>query len=327
MLGIRAPFRISYIGGGTDLPAFYRRQPGAVISAAIDKYMYIFVHRFFYPKIQVKYSKTEIVDSVDQLKHPIVREVLKRFEIPLGMDINSIADVPAGTGLGSSSAFTVALLHALRQYHGVLVSKSQLAQEACEIEINRLGEPIGKQDQYASAFGALNKFTFQPDEQVNVDCVPLYSPATCALEDATMLFYLGRSRTSKSILKKQKKNTEESEKTFQLLQHLVLHVGDFQAALHKCDIAECGRLVHESWMLKKQLSDEVSNVEVDYYYQIARKAGIWGGKLAGAGGTGFLLLLCDPERQAHVRKALALRELPIRFDRTGSAVITMRMAV
>ena len=205
MIGIRTPFRVSFVGGGSDLKEFYSRSTGCVVSTSIDKYMYIFIHQYFDNKIQVKYSETELVDRIDQIKHPIVREALKKFQIN-GVDINSIADIPAGTGLGSSSSYTVGLLHALYGYSSKYVSSERLAQEACELEIDLLKEPIGKQDQYAAAYGGLNKITFYADEHVNVEPIIMEPEILHELQSNLLLFFIGSTRKASHVLSDQKTN-------------------------------------------------------------------------------------------------------------------------
>lgn len=321
MIGVRVPFRISLCGGGSDLPAFYRRQQGCVISTTINQFMYIFLHPFFDGRTQVKYSLTELVEDISKIKHPIVRVVLEDFGCS-GVDINSIADIPAGTGLGSSSAFTVALLLAVKTYAGEHVSKGWLAEEACRIEIDRLGEPIGKQDAYASAHGGLNFLAFNSDDSVDVRPIVITKHIRRALEDHLMLFYLGDSRSANSILKNQAASLTIDEKKFRMTAAIADLARDFTESLIRGDFMSCGKILAENWTLKKQLSNGISNPSIDGYYERAINAGALGGKLLGAGGTGFLALLCEPNLQDQVRSALTpLREKHFAFETGGAQII------
>ena len=321
MILTRTPFRVSFVGGGTDLPFFYKKCPGAVISTSIDKYMFIFVHQFFDKnKIQLKYSKVELVESADQLEHPIAREVLKRFHLDVSLDINSIADIPSGTGLGSSSAYTVGLLHALYAFGGQQVSKEQLAEEAAEIEIYRVGSPIGKQDQYAASFGGLNLIEFFPDDTTKVTPILWDSPSRRMLEDSIMVFYVAKQRDANQILTKWQ---SENAKFMNLIRLSALTY-QFRNALLTNDIESCGKLLHEGWLLKKEVAQGISDPEIDVYYNLALQNGAYGGKLLGAGGGGFLMFLVPPEKKGDVRKALAnLREFFFRMDKCGSSVLTL----
>jgi len=321
MILTRTPFRVSFVGGSTDLPFFYKKCPGAVISTTIDRYMYIFIHDFFEEKIQLKYSRVEIVDSANQLEHPIARNVLERmFTIygKLNLDINSISDVPKGTGLGSSSAYTVGLLNALYAYYGKLVSKEALAEEACDIEINKVGSPIGKQDQYAAAFGGLNFIEFFYDETVKVTPFDWNCKGRRPLEEVMMFFYVGGSRDANSILK----TFKAEDVKFNNLLELAGLAYQFRNALMMADIESCGRILHESWMKKREVSNLITNSRIDNYYNLAIKAGAYGGKLLGAGSGGFLLFLVPLDKQDAVRKALSeLREVKFLMERYGSTVM------
>jgi D-glycero-alpha-D-manno-heptose-7-phosphate kinase len=321
MIISRTPFRMSFAGGGSDLRAFYSKHPGQVLSTTINKYMYIAVHPFFGRKrIQVKYAKTELVDDVNQIQHPIVREVLKKFGLR-GIDINSIADIPAGTGLASSSAFTVGLLHVLYAYQGKFVSQERLAQEACELEIDILKEPIGKQDQYASAYGGLNVITFNPDEHVKVEPLILPRSTMQRLNDGLLLFYTGDSRATKAILA-QVVTMSAREDTVRAVKRMADLVVQFRDALVEERLDDFGRLLHEGWLIKRSLTGEISSPRIDAYYERALQAGALGGKLLGAGGGGFLLFYSPPARQQEVRRVLAeLPEQPFRFDFFGSKII------
>jgi D-glycero-alpha-D-manno-heptose-7-phosphate kinase len=321
MILVKTPFRISFVGGGTDLPAFYRRHGhGAVVSAAIDKYMYVMIHPYFHDKLRVKYSQTEDVDRIDELKHPIVRECLRLMNVTSGVEIASIADIPAGLGVGSSSSFTVCLLHALHTYRGRHVTKEALAREACRIEIQDLGEPIGKQDQYAASYGGLNYVRFNSDESVEVERLVTNHELTVALFQRLLVFYVGNPRAARDILSRQQATIGAGDQ-FRAAQGMVQLAEDLRRALQDGELNLVGKILHEGWLLKKSLAGNISNGEIDRLYDAALAAGAGGGKLLGAGGGGFLLFYCEPKFQASVRRALALRELPITLDREGTKVI------
>ena len=321
MIVVRSPFRISFVGGGSDLPAYYRHCPGAVVSTTIDKYMYIVIHPYFHSKIRVKYSRLEDVERVEDIQHPIVRECLTRQQIPRGMEIASFADVPAGTGLGSSSTFTVGLLHALEAYSGRDRGAAWLAAAACDVEINRLCEPIGKQDQYASAFGGLNYLRFKTDESVDVEPVRLSSDVLHRFEERLMMFYVGDERSAGSILAEQSGNMSDPAKLTRVTAMVEL-AAEFKRALEAGNLDGCAELLHQNWKLKRELADGVSSSQVDDIYARALSAGASGGKLLGAGTSGFLLLYCKPGFEGGVRESLGeLREMPVRFSSAGSQVI------
>lgn len=321
MIGTRTPFRVSFVGGGSDMREFYTRHPGCVVSTTINKYMYIFIHPFFDNKIQVKYSKTELVESVDQIKHPIVRELLKRFHIH-GIDINSIADIPAGTGLGSSSSYTVGLTHALYAYIGKYFSKEKLAQKACELEIDILKEPIGKQDQYAVSYGGLNCITFYSNGSVGVEPIVMRRERFFALEENLLMFYLGTTRNAREILSDQRDKLVTDDDRFQRLVRMAQLAQQLRVCLLDGNPDDMGLILDENWHLKKELSSRISDERIDGYYRIARENGALGGKLLGAGGGGFLLFYCPKEDQDKLRAALSdLREMPFRFDYFGTKII------
>jgi len=318
----KTPFRVSFVGGGSDLPSFYERSPGAVLSTTINKFMYISSHYFFdEDKVRVKYSKTETVSDVNKLKHPIVREVLKKFKINGAIEISSHADILSGTGLGTSSSFTVGLLHNLYTVFGKFVSKAQLAEEACDIEINKLKEPIGKQDQYAATFGGLNIIKFDTSGTATVEPIHLKKETYEALQRNLLIFYTGDQRKTSQILSEQKKNMD-SESKFQILQKMVELVWDLRDALYNGDLNEFGNILHKNWLLKQQLASKITNPKIDALYERGMKNGAIGGKLLGAGGGGFLLFYCDEERQEKLRKAMGdLRELKFKLENEGSKII------
>lgn len=321
MIGTRTPFRISFAGGGSDLRSFYTKQPGCVVSSAINKYMYILVHRYFDEKIQVKYSRTELVNTAAEIQHPIVRAALRQFNLG-GIDINSIADIPAGTGLGSSCSFTVGLLHALYTYVSKFASKERLAREACEIEIDILGDPIGKQDQYAAAYGGLNLITFYPDETVEVQPIIMPQRERARLVGNLLIFYLGGTRSAVNILRDQQANLENDGQKFDSVKRMVELAKQLRESLIVGRVDDLGPILDENWRLKKSLSTHISCDMINAYYEKAMKNGATGGKLLGAGGGGFLLLYCDTQHQERLRRSLTpLRELKFSFDNSGSQVI------
>jgi len=322
MIITKTPFRISFVGGGSDLEAFYSQSKGAVLSTSINKYMYISSHQFFEEdKIRIKYSQTETVQGIQELKHPILRTALEKFNINGGIEISSIADIPSGTGMGSSSSFTVGLLHNLHAVTQSYASKETLAREACEIEIDRLREPIGKQDQYAAAFGGLNVIEFHGNGQVSVNPVYLAKDNYRQLEDNLCLYYIGNQRSASSILSEQKKNTSQQDK-FKTLQNMVSLVYDLRDVLMKGKLDEFGKLLHENWLMKQQLASGISNPLIGELYDTAMKNGAMGGKLLGAGGGGFMLFYCPKEKQAKLDEALKkVRRFNFNFEQDGSKVI------
>lgn len=322
MIMAKAPFRISFAGGGSDLESFYGKGYGAVVSTAIDKYMHIMIHPYFHDKIRIKYSKTEDVDNIDELKHPLVRECLRLVGIEKGVEIASIADVPAGTGIGSSSTFTVCLLHALYTHNRKFVTKERLAREACKVEIDILKEPIGKQDQYAASYGGLNYIRFNQDGTVFVEPIVCDPEVKRRLERNLLMFYVGNVRKASQILKEQKENMNREEK-YESVRKMVQLVEKMRVSLNTGRIRDIGEALHEGWLLKKELASGISNPALDLYYERALRAGAIGGKLLGAGGGGFLLFYCEPKYQDRVRRSLNLRELKFRFDNEGSKIVYM----
>lgn len=326
MIITQTPLRISFAGGGTDFKDYYSRSDadrvggGCVLSTAIDKYIYVIVKERFDKKIRVGYSKTEMVDSVDEIEHELVREAMRRVGIERGVEISTMADIPSeGSGLGSSSSVTVGLLHALYAYKGCLVTPEQLAQEACEIEIEILGKPIGKQDQYIAAFGGLRLIEFHPDETVAVTTVPVNEEKKRRFSESLLLFYTGITRKADSILSKQKANIEPRLSTLDTIRN---QAHEIYEALTNCNMNRVGRILDANWKHKRQLADRISNNTIDALYEQALDAGAMGGKIAGAGGGGFLLLYCPPDRQASVRAALSeMKELPFSLERDGTKVI------
>lgn len=320
MIITRTPFRMSFAGGGSDIASFYEKHSGCVLSTSINKYMYLSVHPSFEAIDTVlKYSQTEIVKDVDEIEHKYFKEVLNMLRIN-GVEISSTADVPAGTGLGSSSSFTVGLLHALYSYKGKFVSKEKLAQKACEVEIDRLKNPIGKQDQYAAAYGGLNFYQFNKDGSVFVEPIIMRNEATKQLENNLMMFYTGQLHSASEILKEQSNNITSGDKEKNQLVMCDL-ARELRDELQHNNIDAMGEILHENWKLKKTLANGISNPAIDECYETALKNGAIGGKLLGAGGGGFLLFYVPEKRQGEVRAALKIPEMHFEFDKQGSSVI------
>lgn len=303
------------------MSSFYRQQMGAVLSTSINKYIYIAIHPFFdNTKIQLKYSKTELVSSIEEIQHPIFKEILSMNNL-LGVDLNSIADIPAGTGLGSSSSFTVGVLNAVSAYQNKVISAESLGSLASEIEINRLGSPIGKQDQYAAAYGGLNLISFYPDETVKVEKIIMDTIKKKELEDNLIMIYTGNARSANSILKQQNEAILSNENITNQTQMVKLAFS-LKQALENNNIDDFGYYLHEGWLLKKTLTKDISNIMVDNIYNLGLKAGALGGKLLGAGGSGFLLFYCCKEKQENLRNQMKqFKEVRFQFDNHGSKII------
>jgi D-glycero-alpha-D-manno-heptose-7-phosphate kinase len=323
MIISRTPLRISFVGGGSDLPAFYRQEPGAVVSTAINKYIYITVNPKFDEKIRASYSRTEIVDSVDDLRHELIREALKLVGIEGAIEITSISDIPSqGTGLGSSSTYTVGLLNALYAYKSHLPGAERLAREACQIEIERCGKPIGKQDQYIAAYGGLQFIRFNPDESVFVDPVVCKPRTREQLQRGLLMLYTGLVRSSDEILGEQSHNTQADEGKRASLRRMVGYAERMREALLRGDLGGFGEVLHANWMEKRWLASGVSKPCIDEWYERARAHGAIGGKILGAGGGGFLLLYAPPERHSEIRATLpGLRPMDFCFSPQGSKLI------
>jgi len=320
MIISRTPLRISLAGGGTDLREYYKEGGGAVISTAIDKYVYITVNKRFEDTIRLGYSKTEIVDHVDKIEHKAANVALKYMGIEKGIEITVVGDVPArGSGLGSSSSFLVGLLNALHAYKGEFRSPEVLAKEACMLEIEKMNAPIGKQDQYITAYGGFKFIKFEPNEDVFVDPVICPPEVRRELENNLLLFYTGMDRSSSHILEEQNKKTSVNGKELDRIKELAYEIRD---CINKKNLDKIGKLLDENWQNKKKLASRISNSVIDDYYQKALHAGAIGGKLCGAGGGGFLMLYCKKEHQEKVRKTLKdLKELEFGFEPTGSQII------
>lgn len=322
MIISRTPFRISFCGGGSDMYDFYSRFEGCVLSSSINKYMYISIHPYFDPdKISLKYSENELVSCSDEIKHSILHCILQEAGIT-GVEISSTADIPSGTGLGSSSAFTVGLINAIYAYRHRCESKYKLAEHACNIEINRLGSPIGKQDQYAAAFGGLNFITFRRDGNVLVEPLVIDASVKDALQNRLVMFYTGMRHNANSILAEQKKNLSNEVQ----INHLKAMCGLAKAmreVLQKGDLDSFGKILDEGWHRKKELSQGISGNEIDELYACAMRNGAGGGKLLGAGGGGFLLFYCEEDRQPSLERALGLKRFDFRFESDGSTIVYM----
>ena len=323
MIISRTPLRMSFVGGGSDLPEFYRQHGGAVLSTAVDKYIYVNVNRKFDNGIRVAYSKTEEVSSVDQVEHRLVREALKFLRLDGGIEITTIADIPSrGTGLGSSSAFAVGLLHALSAYQGRYVSSDQLGRDSCHIEIDLCGEPIGKQDQYAAAFGGFNLIEFKPDDSVIVSPVICERATIREIEASILVFYTGITRSASVLLRQQAQEVAGDARKRQVLARMAGLSYALRDELHRNNAAALGEILHENWELKKSVSSGVSSGEIDEWYAAARRAGAVGGKILGAGGGGFLMLYAPREVHEEIKSALiGLRSVPMGFEPLGSRII------
>jgi D-glycero-alpha-D-manno-heptose-7-phosphate kinase len=324
MIITRSPLRICLGGGGTDLPSYYRQHTGFVISAAINRYVYITINEAFHPRILVKYSKFEEVESVDQIQHPIIREALKLTGVtgPY-LEIVSLSDIPAGTGMGSSGSFTTALLCALHAYKREFIPPRELAEQACHIELNLLNEPIGKQDQYISAFGGVTRFDFLPDDQVTVEPLKLSSETLANLEDNLLLFFTGNSRHASDILRDQDSRTKQNDGCMLENLHFTKKLGiESRDALLSGDLNHFADLMNVHWEHKKKRSPGMSNGAIDNLYNLARANGARGGKLIGAGGGGFLMFYTEEKtRLRAAMRAAGLREVRIQFDFAGTTVV------
>jgi len=320
MIIVQTPLRVSFLGGGTDLSSFYHQEDGWVVSSAIDKYIFVIIKKRFDKKIRVGYTRTEMVDSVDDIQHELVREALRKTGITQGVEISTMGDIPStGSGLGSSSTVTVGLLNAMYNYSYDPKSPETLAQEACEVEIDILGKPIGKQDQYIAAYGGLRFIRFCVNEQVMVESLSLSEETLRELSRRLLLFYTNVTRKSEAILTEQRANTQNRLPQLRAMKTLALQA---RAVLESGALNEFGQILHEGWMQKRQLASKITNPMIDEIYAAAREAGALGGKITGAGGGGFLLLYCPLAHQDRLRARLQrMHELPFELDPGGSKVI------
>ncbi len=320
MIVVQTPLRISFFGGGTDFPSYYREHGGCVLSSAIDKYIFVTIKKRFDKKLRVGYTRTEMVDQVSEIDHELIREALYITDIEEGVEITTMGDIPSeGSGLGSSSTVAVGALHAMYTLQGEMISAECLAKQACEIEIDRLGKPIGVQDQYIAAFGGLRFMEFKKSGQVQTEKLALSTDSRRRLEESLLLFYTGTTRQADTILKEQKKNIQDRKTILNEMKRIAY---DAKKNLLDGDVDAIGELLHESWQLKKQLATSISNSAIDDMYKKGISAGAMGGKVTGAGGGGFLMFYCKPEKQDHLRAALSdLHELHFRLEANGSKVI------
>jgi D-glycero-alpha-D-manno-heptose-7-phosphate kinase len=324
MIIVRSPLRVTLGGGGTDLPSYYRDHSGFLISAAIDKFVYVTVIKPFVPGIYLKYSRIEHVDRIEDVEHPIVRESLKLFPLnPLQIEITTLADIPAGTGLGSSGSFTTALLRALHAHSRSIIHPRELAEQACAIEIEKLNEPVGKQDQYIAAFGGITCFTFQRDGKVEAVPLAIDDEFRHALEDNLLLFFTGFSRAASAILKDQDSRTKSQDSAMIDNLHYVKDLGlRSKVSLEARDLASFGRLMHEHWEHKRKRSGGMSNPQIDAWYDSAVANGALGGKLIGAGGGGFLMFVAEDRiRLRHAMREAGLPEVRFHFDFEGTKIV------
>ena len=322
MIISRTPFRVSFVGGGTDLRSFYSKEPGQVLSTSIDKYFYIVVKRqmgIVEYKYRVNWSKVEFRNRIEDIEHPIVREALKIMNIDFPIEITTFADIPAGTGLGSSSAFAVGLVHALYALKGQLTTKYTLAEVAADIEVEKLKRVMGKQDHYASSYGDLNVFTFNADETVKVEPVFYSSDVHHKLEKNLLLFYTKQKRDASKVLQVQNQQAAQNMDVLIKMKNLVNPMRD--ALSTGKNLNQVGEILHENWKLKRSLTDIISSNEIDLYYEKARKAGAIGGKLLGAGGGGFLMFYVEPDKQQKVINALSgLFHFQVGLDSSGTRI-------
>jgi D-glycero-alpha-D-manno-heptose-7-phosphate kinase len=322
MIVSKTPLRMSFVGGGSDLPTFYREEMGAVLSTSIDKYMYICVNKKFDGRIRISYTRTEEVERREEVEHPLVREALDLVGIEGGIEITSMADIPSkGSGLGSSSTYTVGLLNALHAYRNQFASKEKLASQACEIEIDRCGEPIGKQDQYAAAYGGLNLIRFHPDDSVSVDPVICKPSLLKEMEESTLVFFTGRTRSASAVLSKQSAAMRAPDRRV-LIRRMVQLAFEMKEQLESGTLEHLGNLLDENWRLKTQLTSGITDPQIDAWYASGIAHGALGGKLLGAGNGGFIMFYALKERHAQIRTALSdLEPVKFRFDRTGAQIV------
>jgi len=324
MIISRTPFRVSLVGGGSDMASFYRHAPGRVLSFAIDSYMYVTVSPRFDDSVRVAYTKTEIVDDFEDLHHGIIREAMRMTGVTRGVEITTIANIFAGTGLGSSSSLAVGALHALHAYKGDYQTKDQLCEQACELEIEVLGAPIGKQDQFAAGQGGINVIQFNADESVFVEPVPCKRGIRETLQDRLLMFYTGMRGDNTQLLDQQSKEVRDQSAKRLVLEAMVALVDSLRAALTEGDLDRVGDLLDENWRLKKKLTDGIANDRIDRLYEAGLAAGARGGKLLGAGGGGFLLFYCEETRQEALRNAMrdaGLPEFHAKVEMQGSAIV------
>lgn len=321
MIITRTPYRVSFLGGGSDLPEFYKQSVGKVLSTSIAQYMYISIHPSFDPReIKIKYEQSECVTSLDDIQHPIVKAILKRYQLT-GVEITSVGDMPAQTGLGSSSSFTVGLLKAVHTYLGNSRTNAEIANEACDIEINVLDRPIGKQDQYAAALGGLNLLTFNQDDSVSSAPVNLTPAQKSSLEDNLIMFYTKGTRSSMDILQEQVHNIATNSQKLSLQKDMVALVPELVKEIEQGNVAVIGEYLDKGWQIKQKLASSISDEALSEIYEKAKAAGSQGGKLLGAGGGGFFLFYSETEKQKALEEALGLRAFKVVLDTEGTKVV------
>lgn len=322
MIISQTPLRMSFTGGGSDIPSYYRQFGGAVISTAISKYVYVTINKKFDSGVRVAYSKNEEVSVVQEIEHRLVRTSMEYLGLNGGVEITTIADIPKGTGLGSSSSFTVGLLHALNAFMGRYISNEQLSMDSCHIEIDRCGEPIGKQDQYAAAYGGFNLIKFNPNDSVVVTPIICHRETIQHIERSILVFYTGISRSASSLLRQQSIEVNGQLQKKKTIQRMVELTYSLAEELQRNNANVLGEILHENWMLKKSLTNGISNCDIDHWYETACRAGAIGGKLLGAGAGGFLMIYAPVESHEAIKHALhVLRPIPIRFEPLGSRII------
>lgn len=329
MIVVRAPLRISFVGGGTDLPDFYRRSPGKVISATIDQFVYVVINRTpLIDKVSARYMKSETVDHSSKLQHTRIRAALLDLGIEKGIEFGSFASLPAKTGLGSSSSFSVALMKGLHAFQGKKIDKTTAAEAASRLEIELLGEPVGKQDQYAASFGGFNVLQFNPDGSVDVDPIPVGYKTRLALEGQLLVFFTGITRMASSVLTEQKSNIKSKMET---LKEMAESVYEFKDRLLAEDFKGLGKMLHSGWLKKKSLASSVSNSIIDDFYSAGIDSGAWGGKVLGAGGGGCVMFIAPAAHHGRIREAMGkvakannlseFREIPVKFVQSGTEIL------
>lgn len=322
MILVRSPLRMSFVGGGSDMKVFYSSSPGKVLASSIDKYVYVAVKERFEGGIRLSYSENEICETVSEIRHPIVRECLRLLDINEGIEIVSMADIPGtGSGLGSSSSFTAAVLLALHRFKGCKISSRRIAELACEIEISRCGEPIGKQDQYATAIGGMNKFTFLNDESVLAQPITLPESVLSELNDNLLILYTGATRSASAVLSEQQAQVSSSEQKRSILKSMVSLVDQFEMAIKSADLAQASKILHENWMLKKNLAKSISPAWVDEAYDRALSLGAQGGKILGAGAGGFFMFIAKPELHCTISEALRMPKMNVSLINDGCQIV------
>jgi D-glycero-alpha-D-manno-heptose-7-phosphate kinase len=325
MIISQTPLRVSFFGGGTDLPSFCKKEFGCVISTAIDKYVYLISHDSFDNKYKIAYSKVEHTENLDDIEHKRIREAIKKYGSGKAIEVHSIGEVPAGTGLGASSSYTVGVINALHASQGRYVKKHDLAEQASEIEIDILKEPIGKQDQFAAAYGGMNFIKFNTDGSVDVEPIRLTSENLNKIKDRLITFYLEKVRSASDVLHEQNKNVSSNQEKFESMRKMKHITMEMKDDLNNNKIDRFGEMLHKNWLLKKSLAGSISNEFIEEIYERGIKAGASGGKVLGAGGGGFILFYCEPEKQHYLRKELSnFKEFKFNFDLEGAKIVYLK---